>query len=294
MVNKSDYTQCHLCEGGYRFSQAQEVAEVPCNVEAFHGEKHCVWRCPGCGSLHSLKPLDFELYYKGYPMQRQRLDYPTRLILKNRLKILEGFGLNPQLKVLDYGCGTGIFIQYLKEKGYQQVFGYDPFTDPYNDPKVLEDKYDFVMAQDVIEHDDEPLQMMERLIDRLKPSKGRLALGTPNANSLSLDSALDQTGHLHQPYHRHLFTEEVLRSQLEKRGLSILGVDDSFYGDTKFPFMNMSYITRTWRHTGSIDISFERPAQFVALCLRSPSLFYHAFLGFLHPDKKNMTVVAQN
>src|SRR4029434_2563736 len=100
----------------------------------------------------------------------------------------------------DYGCGCGIFVQYLREKGFLNVTGYDPYVSGHANLETLKQAYDVVVSYDVIEHYDDPREFM-RGIGRLVRPDGLLAIGTPNADHLSLSSIRDPG--LHPPYHRH-------------------------------------------------------------------------------------------
>ena len=42
-------------------------------------------------------------------------------------------------KILDYGCGDGIFLNFLNEQGYARVAGYDAYASQFQDTSVLED-----------------------------------------------------------------------------------------------------------------------------------------------------------
>lgn len=55
--------------------------------------------------------------------------------------------------VLDYGCGKGGLINFLKKKNNQlDVKGYDPAIPKYADYSVLDNTFDFVVCNDVLEH----------------------------------------------------------------------------------------------------------------------------------------------
>lgn len=54
--------------------------------------------------------------------------------------------------VLDFGCGKGNLINKIKQYSGARVIGYDPAVDKYNDPNLLEEDYDLVIANDVLEH----------------------------------------------------------------------------------------------------------------------------------------------
>ena len=59
--------------------------------------------------------------------------------------------LDPKLRVLDYGCGGGGTVEWLRHCGYR-VQGYDPSHPQWQDTSVLDQDYDVVLTQDVLEH----------------------------------------------------------------------------------------------------------------------------------------------
>lgn len=87
---------------------------------------------------------------------------------------------NKQAKLLDIGCGTGIFLNFLKSRGYTNYVGVDisqeqvEFCKKYVTKNVIlikdlgaylqknKEKFDFILMDDVIEHLDK-----ESIIDTL-------------------------------------------------------------------------------------------------------------------------------
>lgn len=76
---------------------------------------------------------------------------------------------------LDFGSGTGpVITKMLQDRGYT-VNLYDPFFD--KDPSVLDQKYDYIVSCEVIEHFHDPHTEFKMLKERLK-SGGSLFLKT--------------------------------------------------------------------------------------------------------------------
>lgn len=81
------------------------------------------------------------------------------------LKVQERFG--PEHIGLDYGAGTGpVAAKLLRDKGYS-VELYDPYF--WNNPKVFQKKYDFIICCEVIEHFNAPAKEFKRLRPLLNP-----------------------------------------------------------------------------------------------------------------------------
>src|SRR5207244_3134725 len=152
---------------------------VPCNVRRFRDHVFTLWRCTGCGSLHCAEDADLARYYAEYPLKQQKLGFGERIGYANRLRLLKRQGFREPARLLDYGCGAGLFINLLRNRGLQQVFGYDLFVPAYHDPQRLKESYDAVVSYDVIEHDDDPREFMRRATPLVRPG-GLLVIGTPN------------------------------------------------------------------------------------------------------------------
>lgn len=100
-------------------------------------------------------------------------------------------------KLLDYGCGNGLFLQYLLNNNWSlSLSGFDPYLTPKetNDIKILVDKgvnfykqfnhlanttYEVVTALDVIEHIEDDKQALIGIRKILKPD-GKLLLTIPS------------------------------------------------------------------------------------------------------------------
>lgn len=103
--------------------------------------------------------------------------------------------------ILEVGCGTGSFIAFLQERGYQRVLGLDLGEEQIAVAKrfgvdnvqlgdALEylpshtEEFDMIVAFDLIEHltKDEVLRFLDLAYRALRPG-GRLLLRTPNGDS---------------------------------------------------------------------------------------------------------------
>lgn len=278
---------CQLCgtDGGssVRFP-------VQSNVRCFSQDRFPVWRCPGCSSIHSLDRVPLDPYYASYPIHERELSRAGRLVFRRYLRRIRRHGIGPQTRILDYGCGSGQLLDYLREQGYDRVHGYDPYMEQWSDPGVLRQRYGLVLAQDVLEHVEDPQQLLNRLHDLLQPG-GLLVIGTPRAESICLRRAGEFVHSLHQPYHLHILSEKQLRAMLTGLGHQLLSVSRRHLYDTWWPMLNWNFLTAlARRRDNTLDAFFEPapPGWFL-----SPGLWLRALFGYLRPCPGEMLLISR-
>ncbi len=107
-------------------------------------------------------------------------------------RIIENLGSKPQ-QLLDYGCGSGFFMEYLNAKKIK-AFGIEPNLTAraiaqkkglfvHEDiAQVQQSPIDVISLWHVLEHTPEPGQLVKQFYNRLSP-KGLLVLALPNLKS---------------------------------------------------------------------------------------------------------------
>ncbi len=251
-----------------------------------------MWRCPACRCIHCREIVDLPHYYEGYGTKDQRLDFFSRLAYARLLSRLRSAGLIRSHRLLDYGCGSGNLVAYLKQRGYENAVGYDPYGEPRGtgNPALLEEEaFDFVTLQDVIEHVEDPRELIGRLTSLLKPG-GVLMVGTPSADEIDLNDTWKHLHQLHVPYHLHLYTRDALVLLGREAGLKALRFYRRFYAETPIFGMNeafcRAYLARMDDH---IDSLVEPPR--IGIVLRSPTLLFHGTFGYLYSPRHSITVM---
>lgn len=281
---------CVFCGTSTDERRPADSAPVRCNVREFGSEVFNVWRCARCGSLHTLEPIDYDRYYRNYPIQRQKYDAFTRVTLARRLEILIRSGLSGGKTLLDYGCGSGHFVRFAREKGVKAE-GYDPYSEEFGNRTVLDRSYDFVTAQDVLEHVDDPLAFIDDMKRYVAPG-GCVVIGTPNADAIDLHHPLDQIGPLHQPYHRHIASAAELQRMVAAGGWQVVEFSKDWYVDTRVPFVNSAFLFRYFQSGGGfMDVGFD-PVSPLHM-IKHPSLFFWGLFGSFFSRKTDMVVIAR-
>jgi 2-polyprenyl-3-methyl-5-hydroxy-6-metoxy-1,4-benzoquinol methylase len=288
----NDEVTCVFCGTSTAELPAAESAQVRCNVREFGDETFTVWRCAKCGSLHSKDPIDYDRYYRNYVyLNHLTYDSIAKIGMRKRMRIHKRAGLKSGITLLDYGCGNGIFVRYAREHGVRAE-GYDPYSHDFNDASVLDRTYEFVTFQDVLEHVDDPCDVLDDLKSYVAPG-GYVAVGTPNADVLDLHNPLDHVGALHQPYHRHIPSAAALHTLTSKGGWKVVEFCKESWADTRVPFFNTAFLWRfIQRGGGYLDVGFElQSARNVVVT--NPSLVFWGLFGSFSSRRTDMVVIAR-
>ncbi len=171
-------------------------------------------------------------YYIPYPLKL----YPYS---SHRI-ILDLLNKKDNLKILDVGCGDGLFAEHLSErnhlvgvdfipesentsKNFKSYYQYD-LNNGLPDKLHQEGKFDYILLMDVLEH----LLNFEKVIEQSKEllnPQGKLIISLPNfaniyvrLNLLIGRLPLADKGILDKT-HLHLFTHRIIRNMLTKHKL---------------------------------------------------------------------------
>lgn len=269
-----------------------DAARVRCNVRAFRDGRFEVWRCPRCRCLNSGAVVDLDHYYSCYPFARARLNWALRFVYRYQLRRLRRAGFARRHTLLDYGCGNGMFVQYLHERGYDRACGFDPYgrADAFGNPAVLErGPFDFLVLQDVLEHVEDPAELLARVDAHLAPG-GIALVGTPNAERIDLARSDEFANELHAPYHRVIVTPDVLKRLGEGVGWTPQRLILRGYHDTPWLGLNPRAGREYQRAVDDTLDAVLEPLR-VGLALRSPRFLWLAHIGYLFSHRADMAVV---
>lgn len=134
--------------------------------------------------------------------------------------------------ILDYGCGNGRLVSYLRKKGLH-VDGYDPSQSAIALAQkrglpvfsaVPDKKYDLIMFWHSLEHSDTPLHDVLAIANNAQ-KRGKLLIAVPNGDSLEARFARESFFCYDWPFHRVHFTPKSLSILLENAGFRVLSVD---------------------------------------------------------------------
>lgn len=120
---------------------------------------------------------------------------------------------------LDFGAGTGpVISKMLGDRGYE-IFQYDPYF--HNYPELLDRKYDYIAACEVIEHFYDPKKEFELLYSMLKPN-GKLYCKT---DIYSLDVDFDSWYYKDDITHVFIYQKQTLEYIQREFGFESVEID---------------------------------------------------------------------
>lgn len=138
-----------------------------------------------------------------------------------RLVRIKEFYRNP--KVLDFGCGTGKLVDYLRDNGIE-AFGHDKFGSEelfttIGDVKFVSDYFDVITMIEVIEHTAAPYKELATILDCLKPG-GILMIETSFTDWMDLETDTYINPSIG---HSTIFSHKGLDAVMISKGFEIYG-----------------------------------------------------------------------
>ena len=176
-------------------------------------------------------------------------------------RLLEQIRRRPE-RVVDFGCGSGLFTQELAGLlPGSLVIGTDfhaaPPADlgdvryqPMQATAELAGQNDLVLALHVLEHDDDPAALLARIVRFAKPG-GRVVIEVPNVDCIWAGVFGRYWDAWYLPYHRVHFSRESLCRLVRQSGLTI-----ELQADSCIPTMGRTVANLLGRRVSVIFLLF--------------------------------------
>jgi len=208
-------------------------------INIYHYDK-----CQNCGLIFQNPQIPLDTIIEHY---NQNKIYNSSVSTKGINKFLNSFGLHKRASIilkkkktgrlLDIGCGSGAFINYLANKSQIDVIGTEINHEYVNELTIKKgldvrlgnlneigfskDEFDIITMWDVIEHVIDPNKILIDVRKVLK-SNGFLVIRVPNGDSLDFKLFGKYWAGLDAPRHYYVFTEESLQRLLKSNGFIIV------------------------------------------------------------------------
>ena len=139
-------------------------------------------------------------------------------------------------RLLDVGCSIGLFLDLARERGWDGVgiefsdrarayavdeLGLDVIDTPLEETGWADDSFDVITLNSVIEHLNEPRQMLAEIRRLLKPG-GVLYVITPNVDSLACRLLHERAATFDGRNHLVYFSARTLGRALEDEGFDVV------------------------------------------------------------------------
>lgn len=165
------------------------------------------------------------------------------ITLKWKHHLINKYSSTPS-SILDYGCGTGEFLNFQKKKGWD-VTGVEPSeiarakanillgNKVYEHSDLLEKKsFNIITLWHVLEHVHELNPTIQKLKDLLSP-EGHLIIAVPNPNSHDCHHYKNHWAGYDTPRHLWHFSQDTMKLLMKLNGLTIVETSpmklDSYY-----------------------------------------------------------------
>jgi len=258
---------CRICSNG----KNNKIFLIPETMFGT-GERFTYFQCSECGCLQiSEFPEDLSKYYRSdyysfnlsskyfkNPVERIARKFRDRYAVLNRgllgkmlyrylpnesFRSLSKVKLTESTRILDVGCGTGFLLYSLREIGFRELLGIDPYLDETieyeNGLTILKDsiqsigsEWDIIMFHHSFEHLHNPLETLQS-VAKLLCKSGICLIRIPTVSSYAWEHYGINWVQLDAPRHSFLHSLESMKILAAKADLDIY---DMYYDSTDFQF----------------------------------------------------------
>ncbi len=199
----------------------------------FSGHLYNVKKCALCGFVETTQVTEsnIDIYETGHyeikpyffvPVLINLADYILSITSIRRFRISKSSG------ILDFGCGKGYFLYFLKKIGFKKLSGVETSpsrsafarnitgleigSDFYSGGTILGKQYDCITLFHVLEHIKDPFPFLNTLVSAAVKEQGIVYIEVPNINSVASKIAGTTWAHFTPHFHTNHFTIESFKN----------------------------------------------------------------------------------
>lgn len=205
--------------------------------------------CDECGMLFSdisLTKADVDNYYVNCNMYDNASNVKSKVYDEGCKLYYDAISpyITEESRIIDIGCGNGNFLDFLKVKGFKNLYGMDPSESSIQKlkeneinglvgniydrvPEKLQEKFDIVIFSFVFEHLLIPESCLKNLISLMKKPNGILYIAVPNA--IGFKKYLRELPNYFNQEHINYFTPKTLDYFCARNGLHRCSSEEECY-----------------------------------------------------------------
>jgi 2-polyprenyl-3-methyl-5-hydroxy-6-metoxy-1,4-benzoquinol methylase len=229
------YFQCSQCK-------CLQIANFPENIKRYYPLNYYSYQSNAY--QNKIKKIiikirnNYALFNKGFLGKFLNDKYPD--IALSSLSYLKP---RKDARILDVGCGAGRLLMSMRDMGYKNLLGIDPFNAQNieypeglriekKDIYSVKDEWDVIMFHHSFEHIEDPVNTLKNVSERLAPD-GRCVIRVPICSSYAWEHYGVNWVQLDAPRHYFLHSVESMRILAAQSNLNLYNI---VYDSTSFQF----------------------------------------------------------
>jgi 2-polyprenyl-3-methyl-5-hydroxy-6-metoxy-1,4-benzoquinol methylase len=231
--------ECPVCSAP-NLKNHKVVKDYSVSQESFN-----IMTCDNCNfQFTNPRPDKLEIvkYYQSedYISHSDKANSPINFIYKlarkyalsSKRKLINSIAKNKKGRILDFGCGTGHFLETMKENGWK-TYGIEPnrkareianqkikVEDNIQNLNLKNKKFDIITLWHVLEHIHDINDTIKILKTQLK-EKGKIVVAVPNIESYEQSIFQEEWAAYDVPRHLYHFNQDTMKTLMLKHGLKI-------------------------------------------------------------------------
>jgi len=221
--DEHSYFECAKCG-------CLQIESVPENLPTYYPENYYSYKKTGTSNLLKKQLIRFRDQYAvaGKSLIGHLIYFSSP---EPKLNTLKSLNLEKTSRIMDVGCGAGNLLYSLKEIGFENLLGIDPFNDDdikYENGLTIEKKslhevngeWDLIMFHHSFEHVYDQHEVLQK-VHKLLASNGSCLIRIPTVSSYAwMHYGLDWV-QLDAPRHLFLHSVDSMRLLAEKNGFKL-------------------------------------------------------------------------